>query len=402
MNKFKFIVLGAGPSGLSFACRLLELGVHGSDILVIEKEDVPGGLCRSVSVDGHPIDIGGGHFLDTRRQEVLDFVFKFMPESEWNFFNRVSKLTFRGEEIDYPLEANIWQLSADVQAKVIDSISSSPCVRGDPMPSGFRDYISWKFGDIVADGYMLPYNRKIWSMDLNEIGTYWLEKLPNVSLDEIHKSCILRSPQGGIPAHSSFYYPKNFGFGELWVRMANKLGNSLVTGAEVTHLNINGLTVNGRWCADILVNTIPWDSWVNFCSLPTIIIEAINELKYTSIDVDYYGHAFSSSAHWIYEADESVAHHRTLIRQNFIDGASGYWTETNRLRSRLSFEGAQRFRNKYGYPVNTLTKPESIKKILKWAEDNNIYGLGRWGQWIHVNSDVAVQNAVHLANDLVT
>ncbi len=184
--------------------------------------------------------------------------------------------------------------------------------------------------------------------------------------------------------------------------MANKLGNSLVTGTKVTHLNVNVLTVNGRWCADALVNAIPWGSWVNFCSLPTIITVAINELKYTSIDVDYYGHALSSSAHWIQEADESVAHHRTLIRQNFSDRASGYWTETNRLRSRLGFEGAKRFRNKYGYPVNTLAKPESIKKILKWAEDNNVYGLGRWNQWIHVNSDVTVQNTVQLANDLVT
>lgn len=29
---------------------------------------------------------------------------------------------------------------------------------------------------------MLPYNKKMFGDELNELGTYWLEKLPNVFL----------------------------------------------------------------------------------------------------------------------------------------------------------------------------------------------------------------------------
>ena len=56
----KYLILGAGPAGLTFANRLLQNGID--DFLVIEKENEAGGLCRSREVDGSPLDTGGGHF----------------------------------------------------------------------------------------------------------------------------------------------------------------------------------------------------------------------------------------------------------------------------------------------------------------------------------------------------
>ena len=43
--------------------------------LVLEREAIAGGLCRSEDVDGSPFDIGGGHFLDVKNPKVTDFVF---------------------------------------------------------------------------------------------------------------------------------------------------------------------------------------------------------------------------------------------------------------------------------------------------------------------------------------
>ena len=69
----KYLILGAGPAGLTYANRLKQKGI--SDFLVLEKEEDAGGLCRSAEIDGSPLDIGGGHFLDVRRPEVNDFLF---------------------------------------------------------------------------------------------------------------------------------------------------------------------------------------------------------------------------------------------------------------------------------------------------------------------------------------
>ena len=73
-NKIKYLVLGAGPSGLTFAHSLLDQGISKNEILVLEANDEAGGLCRSAIVDGAPLDIGGGHFLDVRKKLTL-FIF---------------------------------------------------------------------------------------------------------------------------------------------------------------------------------------------------------------------------------------------------------------------------------------------------------------------------------------
>ena len=86
----KYLILGAGPAGLAVANKLLKNGEE--DFLVIEKENIAGGLCRSEQVDGSPLDIGGGHFLDVRNPEVLDFVFSFMPIEEWDHYERDSRI----------------------------------------------------------------------------------------------------------------------------------------------------------------------------------------------------------------------------------------------------------------------------------------------------------------------
>ena len=76
----------------------------------------------------------------------------------------------------------------------------------------------------------------------------------------------------------------------------------------------------------------------------------------------------------------------------------GYWTETNPQRSRNS--GDWRYRNEFAYPLNTHDKPEAMAMVLNWAKRNSIIGLGRWGTWEHMNSDVAVSHAIAEATKL--
>ncbi len=123
----KFLILGAGASGLTFANTLLDAGEK--DFLVLEQASCAGGLCCSEDVDGSPFDTGGGHFLDVRDPQVTDFVFRFLPEDEWNRFDRDSRIDFYGDIIGSPIEANIWQLDDDKQARYLDAIEKAGCNR---------------------------------------------------------------------------------------------------------------------------------------------------------------------------------------------------------------------------------------------------------------------------------
>lgn len=399
MKSVRYLILGAGPSGLAMAHALIDGGVRKDDVVVLEKESTAGGLCRSAMVDGAPLDTGGGHFLDVRRKEVLELLFRFMPREEWTSFDRVSKIRIRGVEVDHPLEANLWQFPMDVQIEYLESIAQAGSVRGETMPESFAAWIRWKLGARIADEYMLPYNRKIWSMDPDELGTYWLYKLPNVSFRETLQSCLAGKPMGTLPAHGTFLYPKKFGYGEVWRRMAGALESSLVLNCPVESVDVRDRTVNGRWQAEVIVSTVPWTLWPGFSRLPDEIVQAIGLLKNAPIDVDYHAETLPSPSHWTYEPDESVAHHRLLLRSNFATGARGYWTEANSARSQTTV--GVRFRNEFAYPVNTLGKPEAVERILGWARSQRIIGAGRWGRWEHMNSDVAVAEALELAKTLL-
>ena len=115
-----------------------------------------------------------------------------MPEQEWNRFERDSRIVVNGNEIGHPFEANIWQMKTDDQVKYLKSIATAGCNRGEEMPNNFVQWIYWKLGDKIAEDYMLPYNQKMFSKELDQLGTYWLEKLPNVSFEETLKSCLLQ------------------------------------------------------------------------------------------------------------------------------------------------------------------------------------------------------------------
>lgn len=56
--------------------------------------------------------------------------------------------------------------------------------------------------------------------------------------------------------------------------------------------------------------------------------------------------------------------------------------------------------NEYAYPLNTIDKPEAIEKILEFAESRNVYGVGRWGEHSHYNSDFVVEKGIKLAEKL--
>lgn len=400
MEYFKYLILGAGPAGLTFAAKLKKCGVE--SFLVLEKEKVAGGLCRSENVDGSPIDIGGGHFLDVRRPAVDDFLFRFMPRSEWELFDRNSLIQMKDSYIGHPFEANIWQMDLEDQVAYLSSIAKAGCNCGVPMPERFVDWIRWKLGNKVAEDYMLPYNRKMFADELDGLGTYWMEKLPNVSFEETLLSCLTHKPHGTQPGHAQFYYPKKYGYGEVWLRMADSLAEHLRCESVVDVLDCDSktirLTTGEQFRADCIITTIPWIEFKEISGMPKDIRDSIGELRHSSVEVRYVSNHLETDAHWIYVPDSDIPYHRILVRHNFCNGSRGYWLETRQERTADYKENDSfHYLNQYAYPLNTIGKPAVMNKLLAFAESRGIYGLGRWGEHCHYNSDVVVERAMELA-----
>ncbi len=396
----KYIILGAGPAGLTFANKLKQDGE--TSFLVLEHEAEAGGLCRSVDVDGSPFDIGGGHFLDVRRPHVNEFLFKFMPEEEWDLYSRDSRIEVNGNTVNHPIEANIWQMKIEDQVEYLKSIAVAGCNLGTEMPREFVEWIYWKLGSKVAEDYMIPYNQKMFSKELNQLGTYWLEKLPNVSFEETLLSCLTKKAYGKQPGHAQFYYPKKYGYGELWLRMAAAIKDNIEYNKTVKGIDFNTKTVTtadgARYQADVIVTTIPWMAFETIVGMPEDIKDSIAKLKFSSIQTEYHAENLDTEAHWIYYPDPKLPYHRILVRYNFCPNSRGYWTETN--SERIDMEELNdnfKYLNEYAYPLNTIDKPEIMKKLLAWSAEQGVYGLGRWGEHEHYNSDLTVDLALKMA-----
>lgn len=397
----KYLILGAGSAGLSLANRLQERGE--TDFLVLERECEAGGLCRSAMVDQAPLDIGGGHFLDVRRPQVNSFLFQFMPESEWNLFHRKTQLHVNGNVIGQPIEAHIWQMKLSDQVEYLKSIAIAGCNTGESMPTHFVDWIYWKLGRKIAEDYMIPYNQKMFGKELDQLGTYWLSKLPNVSFEETLLSCLTKQAYGRDPGHTQFYYPKKYGYGELWLRMARNLGDKILYQQAATVIDFETTTVSTKtgqaYQADCIVTTIPWDS-IQCVHMPAEIAESIHALKHSSIQVEYHAKTLSTEAQWIYYPDPQLPYHRILVRSNFCPNSRGYWTETNLERCKERSTTGTRFTIPYAYPLNTINKPAIMERLLGWSREHHVIGLGRWGEHQHYNSDVTVDLALQLADKL--
>ena len=402
MVRRKYLILGAGPAGLTAANVLLDRGI--TDFAIIEKENVAGGLCRTHYVNNQPVDIGGGHILDTRNARVDEYMFRFLPKEQWNMFSRDSQIYFQDQLLGSPFEAHIWQLPIEKQVDYLKSIAVAGCNLNTPKPIHFVDWISWKLGERIAEDYMLPYNRKMFSENLNSLGTYWLEKLPNVSFEETLLSCLEHRFYGKQPCHTNFYYPKNEGFGDNFIRMQKRLGDNFFGDVEINKIDFTTNTVNDCFSGEKIIVAMPWTEFSQIMGMPETIEDGIRKLKYSSVQIDYYDRKlpFETSAQWIYYPDEKYSFHRIMVMTNFALNSRGYWTETNGERIGLNKEHSDyHYMNKYAYPHNTLDKPQIMKNLLEWAEKHNVYGLGRWGEWQHFNADVCMERAMDLVDRLL-
>jgi len=209
-NIYDYVIIGGGITGVAAARRLQQLGK--TNFVLLEGEKESGGLCRTRVIDGHYLDIGGGHVLHSKFPEVLDWIFDHIPKEDFNKYDTKVLIDLEGHPVEFPIELNLWQLPTDLQVEYLYSYltAASKEVKYENFESWIRNYL----GDKIADNYMIPYNKKLWCMDISKLNTDWLIKIPETDIKLVLKSIIERNSNftEQIVSHKSFYYPKYGGF----------------------------------------------------------------------------------------------------------------------------------------------------------------------------------------------
>ncbi|MEM7756847.1 MAG: NAD(P)-binding protein [Cyanobacteria bacterium P01_A01_bin.40] len=399
-----YLIIGGGITGITLA-RLLQQQ-NQNNFLVLEAGKEPGGLCRTEKVGEHYLDTGGGHFLCSKYPEVYDFIFAHIAKSEFNYFPRVSKIELENEVIDYPVESNLWQLSTEKKADYLMSAVLAGEANDQSEPSNYSEWIRWKLGDRIAEFYMLPYNEKIWGVNPNEMDIDWLHKIPRVNTKEIVLSCLERSSDTAkFPSHQGFYYPKQGGFQVIFDAIYQHVADQVRLSQPVTCLEKieQGWLVNNQYEAKMVINTAPWTKLYQALAVPEKLEDCFDKLRSNSIVVSLWEEEYDHDWHWCYVPDSEVRHHREFYIHNFAphSQSNGLYTETNYIRWNDK-SGSHRFDsqpiyehiNEEAYPIPTLGHSQAIKSILDYYQSQHLFGVGRWGEWKYLNSDVCMWSAM--------
>ena len=286
---YEYIIIGAGITGITLCKKFREAGI--SNILVLEADSKAGGLCRTEKIEGHQLDVGGGHFFHTKYPEVFEYVFAHLPKEEFQYYKRVSKIELEENTIDYPIESNIWQLPIKQQIKYLISVIRNGESQHKPEPLNYEEWVRWKLGNEICDNYMIPYNEKLWGVKLKEMDCDWLYKIPQVNVEEALRYSLERKADvTKFPAHIYFYYPLRGGFQRIVDALLADEKKFIKLNAKVVNLKHQ----DGRWIvnkeleAKHVVNTVPWNSLYEALGEPAELADDFARIKYNRLMISLY------------------------------------------------------------------------------------------------------------------
>ena len=181
------IVIGAGISGLSFGY------FSKKPFIVFEKENIVGGLCKSVKDNGFTFDYSG-HFIHIKEKKIKSLIEKLIGKKLLKV-NRNSVILFDNKIIPFPFQANLYYLNERQKQKCIDGIKKRKNIKiYNNMP--FIDWAKAMFGDGITNYFMQPYNKKLWNCSLKKLTAEWTAPfVPKPSQEEIIKSAYNKNEQ---------------------------------------------------------------------------------------------------------------------------------------------------------------------------------------------------------------
>ncbi len=406
---YEYLIVGAGITGISSGRRLQQKNCD--DFILLEGESSFGGLCRTVEVDGHVLDVGGGHVLHSRFPEVLDWIFEHIPMSDFNSFDTKVLIELEGHDIEFPIELHLWQLPTDLQIEYLVSYlnAAGKNIEYENFESWIRNYL----GDKIADNYMIPYNKKLWCMDISRLNTDWLIKIPSTDIPLILRSVIERSANftESVVSHRKFLYPKRGGFQTVLNSIAHSIQDKIILNHKVKKLEyLNDerfWLIDGIYKAKKIINTGPWTQLkinLNGFDFET----EFKNLEHLSDVISLWEREpYDHDAHWKYIPNEDVEHHREFYIHNFAPHSKpgGVMTDINKVRWLASGKkwraGVPLYEheNEFAYPLPTKNYKESMTRILNYSRKYGLFGLGRWGQWQYFNSDQCIKQVLDFFKD---
>jgi protoporphyrinogen oxidase len=214
-NPRRFIVIGAGPAGLTAAYKLQELG-HTPTVL--EKSSVVGGLSRTERYKGYRFDMGGHRFYS--KSKNIQSLWSEWLGPDLLKRRRLSRIYYNGAYFDYPLKP-LNALAGLGPMEGIKIVWSYLLWSAFPRRTEetFEDWVSNRFGKRLFETFFKCYTEKVWGISCKELRAEWAEqRIKQLSLGRAVANMFFTSRSPVRSLISEFHYPR-LGPGMLWSRV---------------------------------------------------------------------------------------------------------------------------------------------------------------------------------------
>ncbi len=417
------IVIGAGISGLSFGY------FSKKPFIVFEKENIVGGLCKSVKDNGFTFDYSG-HFIHIKEKKIKSLIEKLIGKKLLKV-KRNSVILFDNKIIPFPFQANLYYLNERQKQKCIDGIKKRKNIKiYNNMP--FIDWAKAMFGDGITNYFMQPYNKKLWNCSLKKLTAEWTAPfVPKPSQEEIIKSAYNKNEQK-YGYNSVFYYPQKNGCQEMINGFYKKIKSNVIKSTKVYSIDIQNkriLAGNKYYFYDNIISTQPLKELLSSIkNLPKEISSLIKKLECTSTRCINLGIKYKKNlperikdVHWIYVPEQKYPFYRVGIYSN----VSKSLAPKNCYSLYIELSDKQNCENiipllkktgimndtdevisinvidmKYAYVLFNKERTALLNKIFKFLKDNNIYCIGRYGSWEYSFIEKNIIDAKNLAENL--
>lgn len=443
MEQYKYVIIGAGATGLGAAYRLKELGIE--DFIVIDKEDYVGGLATSfVDDQGFTWDIGG-HVQFSHYKYFDDLMNEALGEDGWLSHERESWVWIRDRFVPYPFQNNIRYLPEDDMWKCLSGIIDIYKTPFQGKPANFHEWILATFGQGIADVFLLPYNYKVWAYPPEDMAYHWIgERVAVTDLKRATENVLFERDDVSWGPNNTFKFPKHGGTGAIWKRVGEmigekffKLGNavqSISSGKKVVTL------ANGEQIGyENLLSSIPIDIAAQLVDeLPQDVKEKANEFVYSSSNIVGIGLKGKPKAElekkcWMYFPEDDCPFYRVTVFSNYspnnVPDISQHWSlmaetsespkkavdretiveetilgllNTKLIDSRDDVISTWYYAADHGYPTPSLYRDDAYQVVMPALEALGVYSRGRFGAWKYEvsNQDHSMMQGVEWVNKM--
>ncbi len=256
MEKKKAIIIGGGPGGLTAAYEfLLHSNIHP---IVIEQNNILGGISQTIDYKGNKIDIGGHRFfsksdrvmqwwlnilpVETNKNETIEISFQnktknvsgsnnssSASDNVMLVRNRLSRILFLRKLFDYPLSLNLKTIGQLGVFRILRIGFSYTRVKIFPIKKEktLEDFFINRFGRELYHTFFKDYTEKVWGQSCKDLDASWgAQRIKGLSISKAVFHAIkapfrkdnLAQKKIETSLIERFLYPK-FGPGQMWQRV---------------------------------------------------------------------------------------------------------------------------------------------------------------------------------------